>query len=452
MNRSTLLLIGLLLVLGAIALFLLPSENERDVSDKQTPVSIKIDSSAVVKIEIVRPAKSVTLENEGGRWTITAPPHYPADAAAVFQLIGGLSNLKVGSLISSNPEKPRLFQVDSAGTRLTVTERGGASTSLIVGKMGPSFSEVYLRLPASKDVYLAEGIESWSLTKDVREWRDKNILTLPSESIKGLDYSLGGREYSYTRDSTGWKSGDKSVETSVMNPLLNTLSNLRADDFIDTSAPLNGKPIVISIRGPEMTRLNLYPSFPDSSKYYVQSTSGRQVFVINKWTAEQLLKPVEKSLPQKPAPPLAAKGRETPERAAMKPRPKPPVVTTTTDTGAAAPPKVVIGKMERKNEQPASVPQPSQTQTRTPLKVKMKPPASASQTQPKSIMNQKAAPAQQSTAEEDGDLMVYTVKEGETMFSIAQTYHVTVDQIKSWNLLKTTAVRPGQELYIYKKK
>lgn len=451
MNRSTMLLIGLLLVLGAIALFLLPSENERDVSDKQTPVSIKIDSSSVVKIEIARPGKSVTLENVGGRWTITAPLQYPADAVSVFQLIGGLSKLKVGSLISSNPEKQRLFQVDSSGTRLTVTARGGTTTTIIVGKMGASFSEVYIRFPASKDVYLAEGIESWSLGKDVREWRDKSIFTLASESIKGLDYSIGGHDYSYTRDSLGWKSGDRAVESGVMTPLLNALSNLKADDFVDTAASLAAKPIIISVKGPELTRLNLYPSLPDSSKYFVQSSAGRQVFVINKWTAEQLLKPVQKSLPQQPA--LAAKAKEN--VTAPKPRLRPPALTAKADTAAARPQKLVVGKVEQKKPEPTTVeaiktPPPPQTETRTPLKVNVQSPTAGRKITPKSVMDQK--PAQQSTNEDEGDLMVHTVKEGETMFSLAQTYHVTVDQIKAWNLLKTTAVHPGQELYIYKKK
>ncbi|MBI3364560.1 MAG: DUF4340 domain-containing protein, partial [Ignavibacteriae bacterium] len=152
MNRSTVFLVGLLLVLGVIVFFLLPGEGERESSYKPGEIHFTVDSSSTLKIEIQRPGKSVTLENVGGKWTITSPILYAADQNTVHQLLSGLSKFKAGSLISSNPEKQSLFQVDSSGTKLTVTDRSGTITSFIIGKMGPSFSEVYFRLPNSKDV------------------------------------------------------------------------------------------------------------------------------------------------------------------------------------------------------------------------------------------------------------------------------------------------------------
>src|SRR5271169_2076290 len=151
MNRSTIILITVLLVLGGITYFLIPSDKEREASYKPEQVSFSIDSASVVKIELHRPSKSITIENVGGKWTITSPLHYPADPAFVMQLIGGVVHFKPGSLISSNPEKQGIFQVDSSGTRLTLTDRSGKSVTLIIGKMGPSYSEVYFRLPDSKD-------------------------------------------------------------------------------------------------------------------------------------------------------------------------------------------------------------------------------------------------------------------------------------------------------------
>src|SRR5258708_18821347 len=169
MNRSTIFLVTLLLVLGAITYFLLPSENERETSYKPAAVSFSADSASVVKIDIQQKSKSITLENVGGKWSITSPIHYAADPAVVKQLVSGISNFKIGSLISSNPEKQNLFQVDSTGTKIVVTDRTGKASSMIVGKMGPSFSEVYIRLPETKDVYLGEGIDTWTLNNEVKD-------------------------------------------------------------------------------------------------------------------------------------------------------------------------------------------------------------------------------------------------------------------------------------------
>ena len=69
-------------------------------------------------------------------------------------------------------------------------------------------------------------------------------------------------------------------------------------------------------------------------------------------------------------------------------------------------------------------------------------------------IEQKNEPVKQSAVgtDDDGDLTVHTVVKGETMPIIAKKYNVTVEQILKWNLLKSIAVRPGPELYIYVKK
>ncbi|WP_164974335.1 LysM peptidoglycan-binding domain-containing protein [Filimonas effusa] len=47
-----------------------------------------------------------------------------------------------------------------------------------------------------------------------------------------------------------------------------------------------------------------------------------------------------------------------------------------------------------------------------------------------------------------GSTTTHTVKQGETLYRISQTYHVKVDQIKSWNHLKGDNVSIGQVLTI----
>lgn len=453
MNRSTILLITLLLVLGAITYFLLPSENERETSYKPALVSFSVDSASVVKIDIKAKAKSVSLENVGGKWTINSPIHYAADPNAVKQLVGGISKFKIGSLISSNPEKQTLFQVDSSGTLLTVTDRNGKTSQLIVGKMGPSFSEVYIRIPETKDVYLGEGIDSWTLNKEVKDWRDKTILATSSDAIKGLTYTMNSKETHFDRDSTGWKSPTKTLDAATMNPVLNSLSSLHADDFVDTLLKSAVRPIVLGIQGADNVTLNLYPSMPDSSKFFVQTSTSPQVFVISKWTAQQLLKPVEQPGTAKPvasAPPVETKPekvsppvteKKTPS-AMPPPPPKEEVAEAPEkkDTVAAvnpfAPKKSKAKRTRSSDQPPAESPAAPVTQTETAF-----PPSKPAETSPQSSAE----------GDEEGELTVHTVKKGETMTSIAEQYKVTVDKILKWNLLKSISVKPGQELYIYKK-
>jgi LysM repeat protein len=449
MNRTPILLVALLLVLAAIVMFVIPSGDERESSYQATPISLKVDSASIVKVEIQRPAKSITIENVGGKWTITSPGYYAADPNAVTRVIGGLARLKIGSLISSNPEKANLFQVDSMGTRLTVSDRSGHTASVIIGKMGPSYAEVYFRMPNSKDVYLAEGLDTWTLNKDLKDWRDHTINSLPAETFKEVSYTIGPKQYTFEHDSTGWKTNGATVASTEISPLVNTLSSLRADDFADSSVQLTSQPINIALKGIASTSLDLYPILPDSARYYVRSSVTPQTFIVSKWTAQQLLKPIEKFM-------SASKAGQH----------QVATVAPTKKTEPRTKPVTVAPPSTKKEERVAATQQPTTTQKRVEEPTTQKPqessrrhrtaptltPPSTQETPaPGRVQKQVTAPSSPTT-EDEGDLTVHTVTKGETMQSIAQKYHTTVDQILKWNLLKTIAVRPGQELYIYVKK
>ncbi|MDI6767362.1 MAG: DUF4340 domain-containing protein [Bacteroidota bacterium] len=433
MNLTTKLLVALLIVLGVITYFLLPSGEEREASYKIPVISLKVDSAAVTKIEIKQPAKSITIENVGGKWTITAPVLYPADAAVVAQLLSGFSKFKIGSLISSNPEKQQLFQVDTSGTRLSLTDRSGKLVSLIIGKMGPSFSEVYFRLPESKDVYLGEGINSWTINKDLKDWRDRSIIRIPSEMIRELSFTKAAKTHIVTHDSAGWKFGNRVIETNEINSLLNALKDLRTEDFIDSVIDITTKPINVAIKGADDVILNLYPKSPDSAKYYVRSSKSSQMFSISKSTAQQIIDPLSKIVGiSKPAAEIVEKPKEDVP-------PPPPIVSE---------PKEDAPKPEVK-----PIKEPAKVTTKPPItKEKPTAPPIDKEEPPKTPPTpKKVEKVQESNLEDEGDLIVHTVKSGETMTTIAKHYKVLPEQIIKWNLLKSISVRPGQELYIYVK-
>jgi hypothetical protein len=290
MSKSTIILIALFLLLAVAAFFLWPSPGERETSYGGSAPEFSIDSSSVIRIGIQSPGKSVTLENVGGTWLVTSPVRYPANVASVSQLLGSLAAFKTGSLVSSNPDKQSLFQVDSAAaTRLTVTERTGNATSLLIGKMGPSFSEVYFRVPSSQDVYLGTGLSPWTLSQEVKEWRDRTIVAIAQDSIREIQIAFGGKLRVLTRTGTTWFSGADSLPPTSISPLLSTLGNFRADDFLDQPPAIETTPVSVKVSGREEVVIDLYPLPPDSAKYAARSSKSGQMFTIPKYTAKQFL-------------------------------------------------------------------------------------------------------------------------------------------------------------------
>jgi membrane-bound lytic murein transglycosylase D len=47
------------------------------------------------------------------------------------------------------------------------------------------------------------------------------------------------------------------------------------------------------------------------------------------------------------------------------------------------------------------------------------------------------------------DRSVHIVKSGENLGSIAKKYRISVNQLKTWNNLKSTMIHPGQKLIVY---
>lgn len=54
-------------------------------------------------------------------------------------------------------------------------------------------------------------------------------------------------------------------------------------------------------------------------------------------------------------------------------------------------------------------------------------------------------------AKSEHKIIYHKIKSGETLTSIAKKYHVTVNQIKQWNRLKSDMIRAGEKLKIIRK-
>jgi len=254
---------------------------------------VDIDSAAVEKIEIKAPDKQIVLEKMGGQWMLMAPevPHYPASQTAVEQLLTQLKNLKLESLISSNPEKQSLFKVDSTGTVVTVFEHNTPKPSFIVGKEGSDYLSVYVRKAGSNDVYLAQGLFTYTVNKQVREWRDKTIFKTVPQSISQITFHYGDTTFTLRQTNNAWFIDSDSAQQVAVELFLNTLSNLQADDFIDsTIAKLPPPRLVLDIFAANNGQINIYPAGKDVKKYIVQVTGFSQLFELMEYSAERLMK------------------------------------------------------------------------------------------------------------------------------------------------------------------
>ncbi len=287
MKRSTLLLAGILVVLILIAFLLLQKPGEQSSSASTGEFLARVDSLAVDKIHLQSPTFNVVLEKQGVEWYLRNPLSFRADQSNVAQLLHQAKSLEVKNVVSGNPEKQSLFQVDSTGTQVTLFEGENETASFILGKTGPTFSETYARRKGSNEVVLVSNIMNYAFTRSIKEWRDRSIVSIPKETIKQLTYQFGDTTFTMEFRDSLWFVGDDPAQGSVVERVLSSLTGFQGDDFIDTPpASLPRVSAMLSFAG---TQLVFY-HVKEGDKYMVRSSLSPQWYDVSSWSANQVLK------------------------------------------------------------------------------------------------------------------------------------------------------------------
>lgn len=211
MRKSTWVLAAILVLLAGVTYVVMqrPGESSSTGSDK---VLVEFDSSAVDRIEVHSASGAVTLEKIGGEWTLTAPLRFRADPAGVGSALGSARRILLSSLVSTNPQKQSLFQVDSSGTLVRLSDRGAEKAVFRVGKMGPSYTETYVRREGSDDVYLATGMIGPTFARRPNDWRDKTILKADQNSITAVTFRYGDTLFTLAFRDSAWSIGDQKAD------------------------------------------------------------------------------------------------------------------------------------------------------------------------------------------------------------------------------------------------
>ncbi|MGA7161162.1 MAG: DUF4340 domain-containing protein [Bacteroidota bacterium] len=287
MKKNIYALLGIFAGLIAVAWLLMNRPGEQDVSSSNSQLLVTFDSASVDKIEIKSPANSVSLEKKGAEWFLSQPVDYRANQSNVTSLIHQSKNLAVKEIVSSNPEKRSIFQVDSAGTLVTIFQNGQQCASFIVGKLGQNYSETYVRKDQSNDVDIIDGPLSFTFKRGVKDWRDKTVFNIPKETITKISYQFPGESFSLSLRDSVWMIGDNKPKMSDVSSLLTSLSSIEADDFVDSVlAPAPKIAATISVGDVQLR----FSESKNKDNYFVQTSNSPQWFELQGWRVKKLLK------------------------------------------------------------------------------------------------------------------------------------------------------------------
>jgi len=188
------------------------------------------------KITLHTSDANTVLEKKGDVWVVTSEDSFPAEADAVKQILDAGKGFSRRDMISANPQKQALYQVDSSGVAVTVEDtRGKVLASFVVGKLGADYQSTYIRDMTSNDVILAQGYFGPTFDRGKRSWQDKLIFRVEPNDVVEVGVTRPGLAMVLKRSAEGkwFISQPESIECEAgkASRLVKTLANLRCENF-----------------------------------------------------------------------------------------------------------------------------------------------------------------------------------------------------------------------------
>lgn len=172
--RTTIIMVALLVVLGAVALVL--SGNNKGTTPTVTPTPVISymwqEASPVQGIDVVSGTARISLRKDMSStlWMITEPVKYPADTFQVDNVANSLQNLEATKVTTGTSDLAQ-YGLDKPGMTVTATFSGTTQVTrtLLVGGTNVGDTAWYVKQPDSPDVWLVKStvigpLQNWLAT------------------------------------------------------------------------------------------------------------------------------------------------------------------------------------------------------------------------------------------------------------------------------------------------
>ncbi len=239
--------IGVLVVLLGGLWFALKSEKDDALAHSLTAASASLpevklpadDVDKVTKIEIKNANKSdVVLEKQGESWKLTKPVEYQANQQNVKSLLDNLKELRVKDSIDTGKSQYATYDLeDDKAVHVEVHKDATKAVDLYFGKSGTRGQMT--RIADKEGVYVASGYSNYLYTRDVKDWRDRDVLKFEDANVVGVTITNANGAFSFSKGSDDkWSGTFKGRAITGFDPekvkdMIRSYKALTADDFAE---------------------------------------------------------------------------------------------------------------------------------------------------------------------------------------------------------------------------
>lgn len=237
----------------------------------------------------------LTLRFEGGSWMVE---DYLVDSDTISGLLEDLGNLRLSTVVSTNPVNFASYGATDSATRITLHSQD-RSQMFYVGIAGLEPGTIYLRPESLPQVYqVTSNLLSYVfLTLD--QWRDKTIIDLNRDELARISLTRAGRQVTVEPGEDGvWtaslRSDSRIIGEVARDRLLDELDPLKAVGFGDTrqerlfGSARNTTTIIFTKSDESLITLTLVND-SESGSYLAKVSDNPQLFVVSQSTVNAIV-------------------------------------------------------------------------------------------------------------------------------------------------------------------
>jgi hypothetical protein len=254
------------------------------------------DADKITKLAIKNGTKTdVVLEKDGENgWKVTKPVNYPANANNVKTVLDNLKDVHAKDVLDTGKSQYGTYELDDDKAVHVEAYKGNDKVvDLYFGKSGTRGQ--MMRVADKDGVYIASGYTHYLYTRDVKDWRDREMLKFEDANVINVAINNDNGTFSFSKNGDNWNGTYKgkpipNFDQEKVKDMLRAYRLLSADDFGDDKSPAEtglDKPSVVAFTlKDDGGVLKLDVGKAASSGRYAQKEGNPTVFTIGSWSAD----------------------------------------------------------------------------------------------------------------------------------------------------------------------
>jgi hypothetical protein len=289
--------------------FLIPSFLEstfnKTTFDLRDKTVLKLDRDKIDTFTITTPKRAVRFNKSGSEWQMTEPVKARVDYTTVDGLVSRLNTLQMKSIVAAEGAKLTEFGLDKPEATVHLGS-GSSQATLLVGKTAPE-GTYYAKDQSRPAVITIDSALVADLTKDVADFRQKDLFDARTFNATRLDIVRAGQTLAWEKTKTKNKEGQdeekwrqvapaaRDVEETKVESLVSAITGAQATGFVESTAKtgLDKPELTITVKSDEGRRTENVTISRSGSDVFAQRAGEPGVAKIDVATIDTIIKSLE---------------------------------------------------------------------------------------------------------------------------------------------------------------